>query len=299
MPLHPRTSALLAVAMKGIGVLLFLWILLRLDIRQAVAVLGSVPMPVLFAALGLFPALYLLRSWRWHILSDLAPHRGPFAESVRIYCASLFLGIVTPGKVGEAFKIPALVKKGLSPKLSVLLTILDRMLDMACVGALGIVAVGILFSWLWAFLLTLCTAIALAVMAAISHIGALRRSAAVQHWLHQLPQVTLLTLVSWAVYYLQLLVLAKGFAIAIPIAPFLAIMTITGILSLVPIAPAGLGTREAALLFFFAQYGVEPERTIAFSFSIFVLTIIGSLIGTYFWLRKPYPSPSHAAPAGI
>ncbi|MFA6039760.1 MAG: lysylphosphatidylglycerol synthase transmembrane domain-containing protein [Candidatus Peribacteraceae bacterium] len=296
MPSRLRTSAILVGAAKGIGVLLFGVILLRLDAAQAAAVLASVPSAVLLAALGLFPAMYLLRSLRWHILSNIAPEPIPFNESVRVYCASLFLGIVTPGKMGETFKIPVLVAKGLSAKTSVLLTVLDRLLDIACIGTLGILAAGILFSWKTTAALGICT-ILFGILAGFTvRTRAARESAAVRHWLRHMPQVLLLTLLSWSLYFLQLLVLAKGFDLAVPMIPFLAIMTMTGILSLVPIAPAGLGTREAALLVFFTPYGVTPERTIAFSFSIFLLTIVGSLIGAYYWLRRPYSPPTHAAP---
>ena len=81
--------------------------------------------------------------------------------------------------------------------------------------------------------------------------------------------------------------LAVGFGISIDVPTFIAIMTLVGIISILPIAPAGLGTRDATLLFFFGSMNIPAEQSIAFSFTIFVLTIVASSIGAYFWIKYP------------
>ena len=70
----------------------------------------------------------------------------------------------------------------------------------------------------------------------------------------------------------QDMMIERGFMpMTVPVLPFLGIMTIAGIANL--LAVAGLGTREATLLFFFPRYGIASTLTVAFSLSIFALTI--------------------------
>ncbi len=196
----------------------------------------------------------------------------------------MFLGIATPGKLGEAMKIPALISRGLTLKSATGITILDRLMDIAILGLLGIWAIGSLISVKLAGLV-LVSVILLGLIAFV-----LRKLT-----LKLLPQIDTnswaraiaLTIINWAVYFLQLWILATGFGLSINPQIFVAIMTLVGIISILPIAPAGLGTRDAALLLFFGSLGISAEKTIAFSFTIFALTIIASSIGAYFWIKYP------------
>jgi uncharacterized membrane protein YbhN (UPF0104 family) len=202
--------------------------------------------------------------------------------------SGLFLGIITPGKIGEAMKIPALVSKGLAMKEAVSITILDRLLDIALLGVIAIWAVALLISNTFALALGSVVAIVILV---IYHCKS--RFPGIHHFF--IPKLetriwikaVLITMLNWCVYYAQFCILAYSFGLSIDIPTLVAIQTITGIVGLLPIAPAGLGTRDATLLFFFGNLGITPETTIAFSFTLFVLTVIGSSIGGYFWLRYP------------
>lgn len=274
--------------LKGIGIFLFVYILLTIDVRHALEVMLGLPPLSIVLTLGLFPAIYLLKSWRWHVLVRGVGKHEPFAASFGLYMSSLFLGIATPGKMGEVLKIPALVQKGVSWKDAVLLTVLDRALDVI-VLVVALVAAGVLlFPPMAAALMAGLVAAGIIVVLIISVLFPHLR-----HFLSpDLPLKTwavslLLTIAGWCVYYLQLLVLAWGFGFQIPLPLFLSIMTVVGIVSVLPIAPAGLGTRDAALLFFFTRLGIPAEQTIAFSFSIFVLTILASSVCAYYWIRHP------------
>ncbi|HCI03374.1 MAG: lysylphosphatidylglycerol synthase transmembrane domain-containing protein [Candidatus Peribacteraceae bacterium] len=271
-------------AIKGIGIVLFIWILTKIDIGELKRSLTSVSLVHLLLTLILFPVIYLIKSLRWHILSSSAGAKTTLDQSIRIYMIGMFLGIATPGKLGEAMKIPALISRGLTLKSATGITILDRLMDIAILGLLGIWAIGSLISVKLAGLV-LVSVILLGLIAFV-----LRKLT-----LKLLPQIDTnswaraiaLTIINWAVYFLQLWILATGFGLSINPQIFVAIMTLVGIISILPIAPAGLGTRDAALLLFFGSLGISAEKTIAFSFTIFALTIIASSIGAYFWIKYP------------
>ncbi|MFH0770616.1 MAG: lysylphosphatidylglycerol synthase transmembrane domain-containing protein [Candidatus Peregrinibacteria bacterium] len=276
--------------LKSIGVVLFVWILLRIDRVQLLFALHNASLPLILTGLGLLAPIYVLRSMRWHSLTTGSGVDESLLEATHLYLASLFLGVVTPGKVGEAMRIPSLMRKGLTGRKSTALTILDRGLDIALLGPLGLASVAFLsgtypFLW-WTGLAIACGG------------GAYVLYRTTERWL-TLPSdmVSLLkktwmpvlgfTIVSWSLYYLQLIIFMRAFALEIPMIPFLSIMTVVGILSVLPIAPAGLGTREAALLYFFRTFAIPPPLTIAFAFTIFITTFAGSLIGAYCLWRLP------------
>ncbi len=274
--------------LKAIGVLLFCWILFTIDVRHALEVMLRLPPLSIILTLALFPAIYLLKSWRWHVLVRGVGKHEPFADSFSLYMSSLFLGIATPGKMGEALKIPALVRKGVSLKDAVLLTVLDRALDVLVLTVALVAAGMVLFPPTAAALIAgLVAAGILIVLMIAAFFPRLRRFLSPDLSLKTWTVSILLTVAGWCVYYVQLVVLAWGFGFQIPLVIFLSVMTVVGIVSVLPIAPAGLGTRDAALLFFFGYLGISPEQTIAFSFSIFVFTILASSLCAYYWIKHP------------
>lgn len=271
--------------LKGIGVLLFIWILLHINLDQAIGSAMRASPLMLGIAFTLFPVIYLIKSWRWHVLTKQAGISALFKESAHVYIASLFLGIVTPGRIGEAFKIPWLKKRGLPLSSCVTVTIIDRLLDAATLAIISIVAVGILFGWEYSAIsfLFFCV-VGMLLWISQKLVKRFLRIGLLTHYKHALYIPVLLTLLNWTIYFFQMYVLARAFSLQIPLLPFLASITIVGVVSMLPIAPAGLGTRDATLILLFSSYGIASTNTVAFSFSIFLLTICASMIGAYFWI---------------
>ncbi|MDD4628513.1 MAG: lysylphosphatidylglycerol synthase transmembrane domain-containing protein [Candidatus Peribacteraceae bacterium] len=272
--------------MQIIGVFLFAWVLTTTDIHLIIRTLSEVPPRFLVGTLLLFPVIYTLRSIRWHILTRSMGSRVPFAESLRMYYAGIFLGMITPGRIGEAARIPFLTQQGITVRRGVLLTVLDRIFDIGCIGIVSVVAIGILWSWPLAAMI----AGTLAIMGLLLVLYRGKISSmfpVVYSTLRSNSSLTLLTMVSWGFYFVQLAILRQGFALDLPLVPFFSIMTLAGIISIMPIAPAGLGTRDAFVAVMFLRYHIPTETSIAFTATIFLLTFIGSLMGLYAWFHPP------------
>lgn len=272
-------------AIKGIGIVLFLWFFLRVDRAALAEVFATASPKYLIAAFLLFPVIYGIKSLRWQKLMEAAGLELSFGLSARMYCAGLFLGILTPGKVGEAIKIPMLKSHNLPLRKGVIITVADRVLDAALLGSLALVGLLVLEQiHIPRRIIFICVILCMILLWQQRH-----------RWLKQdmwkelqrilkahCVQIVLLTILNWIVYFVQLALIAKSLSLTIPLVDFVSIMTIAGIVSLLPIAPAGLGTRDATLLFFFAEYGISPPQILAFSYSIFTLTIIAATcIGGY------------------
>lgn len=73
--------------------------------------------------------------------------------------------------------------------------------------------------------------------------------------------------------------LAIGFGCKINIVYFLVIVPIITFISLIPVTIVGLGTREAATLYFFSRFGMSESVAFAVSLSVFFFYVVMSLLG--------------------
>ena len=87
--------------LKFLGIVLFLWILLKIDrnllfgyIRHANQTMLLLSLPVLFC-------MYLIKTVRWHILVKSTGAHPTFKGSWELYNIGVFLAAITPGKLGE------------------------------------------------------------------------------------------------------------------------------------------------------------------------------------------------------
>ena len=107
----------------------------------------------LLLALPLFTATITLKSIRWNFLLKIQEIRIPALVAFRYYAASIFWGIITPGRIGEAAKIVYLKKREISAGRSGLSVALDRLLDVSSLLLLASVGAAIVFHKLvWFFI---------------------------------------------------------------------------------------------------------------------------------------------------
>ena len=64
-------------------------------------------------------------------------------------------------------------------------------------------------------------------------------------------------------------------------------ITIAGLITLIPISIAGIGTRDAALIVLFLPLSIQKEQIIVFSALILMIYLFSALVGFICWLIKP------------
>ena len=89
----------------------------------------------------------------------------------------------------------------------------------------------------------------------------------------------LLGIPAWIIIYSQIYIIGLSLNVEIPYFLFLLLYPIANIVAFIPISAAGLGTREATLVFLFSLYGVAPEKTVVISIAGHLLTDV--LTGFY------------------
>ncbi len=284
--------------LKLIGVALFLWILSRID-RDALFLhlRNAEPLGIAASFLGLF-LMYALKAARWHVLVRSTGLTPSWMDSWRLFNIGIFLGAITPANMGEMGRAAYLRRMGVHTGTALAIPLIDRIADVAIMGTVGIWSIGFIFGWQWS-LIAGCTGIL--GMGIVGILWERSKGLRAQEWLAflqilarppMLYGVLLWTILSWIVYFGWTFLLAQALGLSVSFPVLAAALTLTGILVFIPIAPSGLGTREAALITFLAPYGIAAPQAVALALVVFLLVIGSSTLGLWYWVRDGHRSPA-------
>jgi glycosyltransferase 2 family protein len=305
------------IAFRLIGLAILALILVKADLKATVAALAGLHWGYLLLAIAANVPMFGLKAWRWQEMLRMQGIRYPWRDAFLVFMAGLFLGLVTPGRVGEMSKALYL-KQDRSVPISVGLAnvLMDRLFDLYTIlvlGAAGLIWFRLLPDWVLALILAGTTAsIALPVILLNKPLAAwtlslarrmpvLRRYDArltaaagrFQEGLRPLLALRLvipllLTQIAYLIFFWQGQLLATAVGLRIGIGYLAMCLSVAGVITLLPISISGLGTRDAALIAMLAPLGISASHTIAFS-SLYFLTfyVIGGAIGAVAWQLKP------------
>jgi hypothetical protein len=318
VPAQPRSQGW-TWALRLFGLALLAYLLLRLDLRQVAALLRQAdPLPVMLALALLVPLIWL-KTVRWQIILAAQGIRYGGRPALLAYFGSLFVGFLTPGRLGEFVKAFHVQREcGVSGALAFAGVLADRLFDLLALLVTGGLALLALSSLAASDALGLAAALALLVVPFLLFLnpavyGWVQRRAqrwgrigdrlfGVHGWLtevrHSLRRLSplaltaslLLTALAYGVYYGQCYLLAL--ALGLP-ADFLVVtyaVALGSLITLLPISISGLGTREAVMIAYLGAAGVTSEAALGFSLLVFLTFYLGGgLIGLVAWLLKPAP----------
>ena len=323
-----RSLRLRQVAVRLIGLAILVLILLKVDLKATVSALAGLHWGYLLLAIVANVPQFGLKAWRWREMLRMQGIAYPWRDAFLAFMAGLFLGLVTPGRVGEMTKA-LYVKQDRNVPISIGLAnvLMDRLFDLYTIlvlGATGLVWFHLLPGWALALIvagtvasITLPVALLNKRLAAwtlglVGRLPLLRRYDArltgaagrFQEGLRPLltPRLViplLLTQAAYLVFFWQGQLLAAAVGLKIGIGYLAMCLSVAGVITLLPISISGLGTRDAVLIAMFAPLGINASHTIAFS-SLYFLTfyVIGGAIGGVAWQIKPLKERVSTAPSG-
>ena len=277
--------------LKCFGVVVFLWILRRIDRQQLVTVLQSARVTPLLLGIVLTFVGNALRVWRWQMLTRGVGIASPLPTAWRAYHIGIFLATITPAKVGEFGRVAYLDKKKTSTGTAASLLIIERLGDILTMGLLALVAIAFLFGAEQFSLVATLIAAALLAGIVLAWIGCRMLPGDVRLFLRRLRSWRVLTpfiamtLLIWTVYFVWCVSFAQAVGIAVPLLNLVAAFTIAAAVAVLPIAPSGLGTRDAALITLLTPYGVSPSHAVALSLLLFCAILLSGLPGAWYWTR--------------
>lgn len=275
--------------LKLIGIGIFVHILSQIDRTEVLRQLQSANPIAAIASLPLLYAMYFCKAKRFCGLVEPTGTILTTKKSWKIYNIGIFLANITPGKVGELGKAAYLKAMGIGPARSIAITVLDRLFDVACIVAIAIVGFGILLNWKIALSAVVVGYLGLQILWWTWHrIVQTRWCGFLRELLTKTSIVpaSVWTLLSWIIYFAWAVLVAGSLGIVLPVHILVFIMTFTGVIAMLPIAPLGLGTRDAALVFFLTPYGVASEQAVSLALLMFVHILLSGALGGYYFLAK-------------
>ena len=244
----------------------------------------------------------------------------PIKDAFLAYFGSLFIGFMTPGRLGEFVKALH-VSNDYNVKIGLAFSsvLADRLFDLSVLVVFTTVALVSLlpaqsFLYLWISIMGLVLFLgALLIFFLLQddcfkwmlklgkHIGFMEKNAFNEAgWLEQLrnglKELTLyhliisglLTATAYTVFFLQCYLLALAVGIGADFLTVTCAVAVGSFVTLIPVSISGIGTREAAIVAYLGTYEVPAE--VALSFSLLVFTtfyLVGGVFGAVAWWLKP------------
>jgi len=267
---------------------------------------------VAMALLYLSPSLAIMK---WKTLVDCYNPRVPYNSLKDFFFKSLFLGVITPGKLGELWKAKYLSDKGDISLGNAFFTVaMDRLIDIIVMALVAIVGIIMLLTdktkAQWAAIILILLLIISAVYFLFKKeklIKAIRFlfsyfpkklkdkiNPHLDDFLDGIEKIKFLLFLKllaygFAYYFLTVLIyyfLAMSLGIYMSFPALFMIVAVVMMIMLLPLTVFGLGTREAGYIFFFSLYGISASLALAFSLFVLLTGIILSIPGMILFLRK-------------
>lgn len=304
-----------------IGILVLIFILLRIDLNVAFSILMQANISLLIASFTLQLLNTVIKSEKWRLLVT------PFSKSYnRLRCAEVWMigygiGIITPGRVGD-FTRAVYLKKDLdiSYGKSVATVFIDRLQDIIALFVLSYMGL-ILFNPLLASKPEIRTMISVAtILFAVIGVFILRKNSAsmilrpfFNRFIREgqkraiksnyddfyagiklivarkkiIAMTAVLTSISWAIILAASYTTALSVGIEAEFVYFIFLIPIINIIELIPISLSGVGTRDSAAIILFSLIGIAQERAFIFSSMILITNMLFAMIGLILMQRKP------------
>lgn len=237
----------------------------------------------------------LLRGVRYHYFLGTQDIRLTMGRTLRIFTHSTFWSLVVPGRLGELSSAAYLSRQGVSLEKAGANIVIERMADVLLVVLCSLA--GSLFflpevsPYLWGILAVGGGAVAGLALA-------LRRDRTRRPWrfadrlhfdpLEMLRKVLLYrhktfllttSALLWFYYASLFVLVARAFHLPLPVPKVLLCVFMSYLAAMIPVTFAGIGTRDAMLVYLFTRFGLASDKAVLFS-SSFLLVYVWLVVVT-------------------
>jgi len=279
-----------------------LWFVVRdLEWKQFYVLLKTIPLWKYLVGIVVLCIVYAIKSLRWHLLNRSFGIDTTWRMALVFYLSAGFLSVITPGRLGEFAKIYFLKRKYKIDIPSASSSVfLDRIWDVLVLSLAAGVSVVVLLAdpglnILTLVLIALLFLISLLVILLpsilfIPLLFALRRfpglhsklQDVIQLWKESRFRNFISSLSISALAFLMLaaipVLFSYGTAYPIPYESGIGAISISNILSFLPVTIAGFGTRELVFAEVWKLSDYPKEIALSISTAYFMITYLGSLL---------------------
>jgi len=307
--------ALLA-AKVAVSVLLFAWLLGRVDWSAIGPTLGHATPFWIAASAGLLFASHLLASWQWGRLLRAAGIGLPFWKVVAYYHVGLFFNNFLPANVGgDLARTLDASRTGSSRATSLSTVLLDRLIGTVALGGVAVVTTipaidhfhlaaaygGVLGFFVLAVIMlraVLEPRVLAGLERVLARIGLGRFSPALDELSARLAAFRgqrrlLLGLLAIALFVQVMrigvhVLFARALGLHVPAAYFFLFVPLLAVIVSLPISLNGIGVREGAGILLFGMVGLDRSNSFALQFGTYLVAVgVSMLGGLVFLIRIP------------
>lgn len=298
-----------------IGILLLGYIVYRIGPINVFNEIRNVRVNLLILTILSIVFVTLLQGLRWQIILKVLDIHISWLQALKLFWIGMFVGAVTPGKVGDFARVYFLRKRNPSTFRAFFSVLVDRMIDVlvllccATITALfflkkiriHVLIVSVFWLSLFIFLIFLMNKesyihrlfsnlIKRIVPSSFKDFDGFSFNkfyAGVKSARKiELLLIVCLVIVVWTVSFLSRYFLALSLSINISFIESFFCVSASTIVALLPISVSGIGTREAAMVFMFSQLGLASESAVAFSLLIVVVDLFVISFGIIPYLKS-------------
>lgn len=304
-----------------IGIILFAFILLNIDVGKVLTHLSEANLSLIFLAIIVVFFITILKGIKWKLLVNAHELNFSTIDCIKTFCIGFFLGVVTPGRIGDFSRAAYLKKKGNSFFQGISSIVFDRIIDIAILLVLSIVAVFVFAQFFHKDIISLpLLAIIFVIFIAVCIIALKKNLSRIflkplaflipmqyksliknsmdsfYNGVAKAKQKKLLIIlaafigiVTWllSIFGAFLVLIALNIQ-QIPMLFVFVIVPIITLLEILPISFSGIGTRDAALVFLFSFFGASAEQAVAYSLIyLFSGYFFVALLGAIFFMQNP------------
>jgi len=308
-----------------IGIVLFLYVLTRINIPDLYAIFLKINFLLLFLALIVNLIAVLLKAEKWKVIVNSIKGDFSRSSSIKAFFVGFSFSTITPAKLGDFIKVFYIKDDQCGWGRSLATVVIDRLIDIILLFSLAVIGVyGFslfyhvsVISWGSALLIIGGAVAAVYVVLNKTLFSALLKpffklfvpknlKDRVSEYFHdfytglfsfysdrrRFIMSVLIGVISWIPPILYGYLLACSIGINTDIFFFILVIPVISLLDLLPISISGIGTRDVTLIFLFGLRGIPAEQAVAFSLLyLFMSYWLIALIGAAVYLRYPVKIP--------
>jgi len=255
--------------------------------------------------------MIILKSARWRILLVSQGINYSLIKVFRISIVANFWGTITPGRIGEIIKLDYLLKENHQLSKSIVSILVDRIFDIAtlllfcCIGIVyflniffnelkGIIYLILSIILIISIILLLRSGISNLLRKLLKRIFSESKYQLIENqWneftfelskikLSTIWRMTIFSAATYFFFFLMTYIVALGFNVSVPFIYLSLCISISSIISLLPVTVGGIGTREAIFIFLLEKIFITKESALLIAFVDG--TVLGFIMASLFWL---------------
>ena len=302
-----------------VGIFLFVYILLNIDIGKTIQILSNANIPLIILALSLMILTVVMKALKWKMLIGIYDKGYPLGSATKAWLMGFSLSMVTPARIGDISRA-YYIKHKISIGKGITTVIIDRVIDVTilfCMAIIGLVSFAAFFTSDSNLFLIISVLFALFIFGVYAstkkklvkmflgpvfdRIVPEKHKSSLNLTFHdfysgldsikkQRKNVAIAVVLGALVWFVTILIyylLALAIGLDLPYMFLLSVVPIVALLDMLPISFSGIGTRDAALILFLSFLSIGREYAISLSFLVLVFgyLLIG-LLGAVVMLRE-------------